>query len=130
MTRLDPTLLERRRDWVARVSALVDQISEWSQAQGWGVERRQEHLEDRTPGNYGAPALAVVLDAGQPLVTPIALLTGSHGRVDVEAIPTLSRVKLLASAGDDWTILTESNVPLRLPWNQTTFTQLARDLLA
>lgn len=56
-------------------------------------------------------------------------VVGGDGRVDLEGYPTLSRVKLIGTPGG-WTIMTDSNVPLRLPWNADTFRQLAEDLVA
>ena len=55
---------------------------------------------------------------------------GGDGRVDVEVYPTLSRVRLDGADDGGWVIMTDSNVPLRLPWNGDTFRQLAQDLVA
>jgi hypothetical protein len=125
----------RRDEWVRRVGALVDQIRQWSEAVGWRVELGREAIDERLLGAYEAPAARVSLPPGDlperaVLVVPIALdVVGGDGRVDLEGYPTLSRVKLIG--GDEgWTIITDSNVPLRLPWNAATFTQLAQDLVA
>jgi hypothetical protein len=56
-------------------------------------------------------------------------IVGGDGRVDIEGYPTLNRVKLIGVPGG-WTIMTDSNVPLRVPWNAETFHQLARDLVS
>jgi len=120
----------RRDEWLADVESLICQITDWSKAENWLTERRSKSITERYLGRYDAPELFVRLPTGELLVTPIGLnpLRGS-GRVDIEAIPTLNRVRLI-SLDDGWRIVTDSNVPLRVPWNCETFKQLADDLLA
>jgi hypothetical protein len=118
-----------RRDWVNRVERLVDQISQWAKAENWTFERREKPITEHLLGTYGLPELVIHVPGGQLVVNPIGLhVAGGNGRVDLEAIPTLSRVRLLA-APDEWQIWTDSNVPLRVTWNRESFVQLARDLL-
>jgi hypothetical protein len=132
---LTPELQDRRDEWVRRLTALVDQITEWSQQAGWRVEIGRQTINERLLGEYEAPVAHVTLPPGDlperaVLVVPIALhVPGGDGRVDLEGHPTLSRVRLIG-AGNDWIIMTDSNVPLRVPWNRETFQQLAQDLVA
>lgn len=132
---LTPELQARRDGWVRRVSALLEQIAQWSREAGWSVEMGRETIDERLLGRYDAPAARVVLPPGDlperaVVVSPIALqIAGGDGRVDLEGYPTLSRVKLIG-AENGWIIMTDSNVPLRLPWNGETFRQLAQDLVA
>jgi hypothetical protein len=66
---------------------------------------------------------------GELIVNPIGLnVAGVKGRVDLEATPTLSRVKLIDEA-DGWRIWTDSNVPLRVEWTHDIFVQLVKDLI-
>ena len=51
-----------------------------------------------------------------------------NDHAQIEAFPTLNRVKLIGR-GADWEIYTDSNVPLRQLWGAETFAQLAGDLL-
>jgi hypothetical protein len=45
------------------------------------------------------------------------------------AFPFFSRVKQLGDLeGTDWMIMTDSNIPLRQPWNAETFNQLIKDM--
>jgi hypothetical protein len=133
---LTPELQARRDDWLRRVTALVEQISQWSREAGWAVELGRETIEERLLGRYEAPAARVQLPAGDlperaVLVVPISSQTsGGNGRVDIEGYPTLSRVRLIGTEHGDWTVMTASNVPLRQPWNGDTFRQLAQDLVA
>jgi len=130
------TPLRARRDaWLDRVRTLVDQVEEWAKAEHWVPERHQERIQEQFLGEYEAPALRITVPIegvpdGQLLLTPIALqVGGEQGRVDLRAIPTMSRVRLLAGP-DGWRMIAGSNIPLRLPWARETFVQLAQDLLS
>ena len=131
---LTPEMERRRDEWVRRVSALVEQIGQWSQEAGWDVELGQESIEEDLLGQYEAPAARVSLPPGDlparaVLVLPVALrIAGGDGRVDLEGYPTLSRVSLIGEDGG-WTIMT-GNIPYPLPWNAETFRRLAKDLVA
>ncbi|HWE00910.1 MAG TPA: hypothetical protein VG326_00770 [Tepidisphaeraceae bacterium] len=119
----------RRRDWIARVEALVNQIAEWSLREKWTVERHEKSITERLLGTYEVTEVIVRPDGGELLVNPVGLhVSGGNGRVDLEGIPTLSRINLIGVA-DGWQIWTDSNVPLRVDWNRDTFVQLVRDLL-
>jgi|GEM_PF-1723689 len=121
---------QRRKEWLARVDALVETIATWAQAEGWAVERQTKVLREKLLGEYEVPLLVLRVQDGEVQVSPVALHgVGVEGRVDLEAFPTLSRVKLVGS-GQSWEIITDSNVPLRVAWDRDTFVQLVRDLLA
>lgn len=119
----------RRQDWIGRATALVNQIAEWAAAEGWGAERHEKQIVERLLGQYSVPALILRVPGGELMVNPIGLhIAGGDGRVDLEALPTLSRVKLIGST-DGWQIWTDSNIPLRIPWTRQSFVQLVEDLL-
>lgn len=125
MTQARTTIQPPSPDWAHRIDHLLKEITAWATAEGWQINDNQyartgaKTLEDATP------ALSVTLPVGELHINPIA-----EGRIDVEALPTLNRVKLLSNFKGGWTIMTDSNVPLRVLWNQAAFAQLARDLLA
>jgi hypothetical protein len=120
----------RRRQWVARVDALINQIDQWATGQGWATARTERTVNERFLGQYTVPLLRVRLPDGEVHVIPVALqVVGTDGRIDIEAFPSLNRVKLIGR-DNQWEIYTDSNVPLRQAWNSETFAQLARDLLA
>jgi hypothetical protein len=127
----DPAELEsRRRQWLARIETVINQIETWAIAQGWATARSDRSIEERPLGTYTVPVLRVRLPSGEVHVIPVALqIINADGRIDIEAFPSLNRVKLIGR-GDRWEIYTDSNVPLRQPWNAETFAQLARDLTA
>src|SRR6476469_1522747 len=112
-----PQFDARRRDWIERVGRLVDQIEQWSKAENWPTERHQKSVTEQSLGTYSVPELVVRPPGGELIVTPIALnVAGGNGRVDLEAVPTLSRVKLIGG-NSGWEIWTDSNVPLRVSFD-------------
>lgn len=120
---------QRLGEWIGQASALADQIADWSRAEGWAVDRSNKTIQEEPFGTYNVPQLRIQLPDAELFVEPVTADLGEgEGRVDLWAIPTLSRVKLLG--GSRWRIMTDSNVPLRLPWTRETFAQLARDLVA
>jgi hypothetical protein len=127
----DPAHWEnRRQQWIARVEALIAQIEDWAGAEGWATARAEKTVYESSLGNYKVPLLRVRLPAGEIHVAPVALqIVGANGRVDIEAFPALNRVKLIGR-DDQWEIYADSNLPLRRPWDQQTFVQLAQDLVA
>ena len=120
----------QRDEWISRVTDLTHQIAQWSKANGWTVKKQIKNIPEKTVGDFKLPALEFHTKHGDILVTPITFLYANGGRVEVQSCPTLNRVKLCFVDKDNWQIVTDSNVPLRVPWNAETFTQLADDLLA
>jgi hypothetical protein len=120
----------RREDWIARVSALANQVSRWSEAEGWAVERHERTITERPRGTYVLPELSVRLTGGEVLLVPVGLdVAGGNGRVDLEAVPTLARIKIM-DTDQGWALYADTNVPLRMKWNRQNFVRLAHDLLS
>jgi len=120
---------QRRQDWLTRVKALADQVEEWAKAEGWPVDRQQKVIREEALGEYTVPLLRVQARGGELHLNPIGLhIIGGNGRVDIEAYPTLGRVKLIGDNGG-WKLMVD-NVPLRRPWAAHTFVELAQDLLS
>jgi hypothetical protein len=124
---LDPN---RLNDWKRRVLTLMDELAGWGTAAGWSVQRTEKRLNEQRVGEYMLPALHMRTPDGELYVTPVALdVMGADGRVDVEAWPSLNRVRLIGvGTPPSWLIMTDSNVPLRQPWNSQTFVELVKDL--
>ena len=130
MAQLHDPMLARRQDWIQRVTRLVDQIVSWSQPEGWQVQRDVKNMHEALLGDYQLPTLIIRMRRGELMINPIGLqIVGGDGRVDIEATPTLSRVKLIGANGN-WIVMTDSNVPLRITWDAPHFVELANDLLA
>lgn len=85
---------------MTRLARLAKQLSNWAAAEGWKVDQQQLPITEELLGTYTVPQLTIHLARGDILVTPVALnVTGGDGRVDIEAIPTLARVKMLGTDG-------------------------------
>lgn len=127
----DPVKLKTRRtQWITRVDTLVSQIAKWSAAENWSVDKSEKAMHESLWGDYIVPTLRIRLPGGEVHVNPVGLhVVGADGRVDLETFPTLNRVRLVGHK-NQWEIYTDSNVPLRKPWNRKTFSQLALDLVA
>lgn len=126
---LPARLKQRREDWIARVLALADQVTRWSAGEKWSVERHEKTITEDLLGTYALPELSIRLKQGEILLVPVGLhVVGGNGRVDLEAIPTLARVKLIG-IDHGWELYADTNVPLRRKWNRKNFIQLAQDLL-
>lgn len=126
-----PNAAQRRDEWVDRVRRLVEQVAGWAQGQGWKADHDTKQVREELLGAYTVPTLRVRPPGGELALEPVgAHIAGGDGRVDLEAYPTLNRVKLIGETGGGWRIITDSNVPLREPWDEQTFAQLAKDLLA
>lgn len=123
-------IARRHQEWRDDVTSLITEIEQWASTQKWVATRGQTTVRDDVLGTGELPSLRVQVRNAQISVTPVGSdLAGQGGRVDLDAFPTLSRVKLIRSA-EGWRILTDSNVPLRMPWNQDTFVQLVHDLVS
>jgi hypothetical protein len=118
-------------DWLDTINHLAAEITRWAQARNWSVHQDQKEIREEPFGVYSAPWLRISTPNGEVHLRPVARYVAGHGngRVDLEAWPTLNRVMLLRNDGT-WFIMTDSGVPIRLPWNQQTFEQLSQDLLA
>jgi hypothetical protein len=126
----DEHWVQRRDDWIERTQHLVNDIVEWSESQDWEVNIDTKTIHEELLGEYEVPVASVHVPGGQLQVQPVALhVIGADGRVDLEAYPTLNRVKLVGHE-DGWQIYTDSNIPLHAEWKQETFIQLAQELLA
>jgi hypothetical protein len=115
---------------VVRLGRLADEVSQWAEQEQWSVLRGEKKIQERRVGAYVAPTVRIRTPGGEVHVAPIALdVMGADGRVEIEAWPSLNRVRLVP-AGESWEIITDSNVRLRKPWNQQTFIELVGDLVA
>ncbi len=120
----------QRDEWLAHVQHLMDQLEVWSTSIGWSHDRSEKVINEQLLGTYSAPTLRIRTPAGEVRADPIARsIIGADGRVDLEAWPSLNRVKLVRRDGQ-WTIITDSNVPVRKPWAQDTFVELVNDLVS
>src|SRR6266487_3484439 len=110
--------IAKRDQWLALVKEVLDQMESWAREEGWSVHREDKRTFENEFGEYNAPVTRFRTPAGEIYVTPIGRnIVGADGRVDIEAWPSLNRVKLVRK-NNRWDIITDSNVPLRQDWNQ------------
>lgn len=121
------------RGWVASVEGLFQEVAEWARENHWQSARSETDVTEKHFGTYQVPVLLLdipELPESQIVLEPQAVNAGGKGRIKMYATNTLYRVRLLRGASDaEWTILTDSGIPLRYPWGKDTFTTLAMDLL-
>ncbi len=116
--------------WASKVGHVADQVEAWAAGQGWATHRSDKRVEEAGSGVHTFPFVRVRTPLGELHVNPIGLdILGGRARVDLEGWPTLNRVRLVGR-DDGWQILTDSNVPLRVPWDLEAFLRLAGDLLS
>ena len=123
---------QERRTWVQTVNRLLDQITEWTAANNWTVERKPRDITEEILGAYSVSDAIIRTPDGQLMLEVKARgVPEAAGRVELSAWPTLYRVMLLHRADDpDWIIYTDSGISLRQPWIQETFLTLCQDLMA
>lgn len=95
--------LEARREWVARVTALVSQVEEWARELGWDTRRIEKKLKDSRVGNHVVPALLMQDDTVRLLLDPIARTApGAKGLVDLYLMPGYDDVASLYFRHGAW----------------------------
>ena len=119
-------------EWTHALQVLETDVTQWSQAEGWRVRPETRVFTEESTGPYTAPDLIIETPQGERLTVEVKGRGPSQasGRVQLSAWPTLFRVMLLHKPGqDEWTIRTDSGIPIRQPWRRETFVSLAKDLL-
>jgi len=126
------TQAETVLEWQDSVQSLFSEIAVWANSEpGWRVESYVVERSEEALDSYSIAGLLISTPAGQLRLEPVArLVFGGRGTVELRALPTLFRVRIIRSAkSDEWVILTDSGVPLRQEWNRDNFVRLAQDLL-
>lgn len=119
-----------KAEWVRSVGALVQQVEAWAHEEQWNVARSETQLTEEHFGSYQMPLLTIEHPSGRLILEPLPHSLSGTGRVKFYAWPSQYRVRLLHDARiNDWTILTDSGIPIHQPWNKQTFVTLAQDLL-
>jgi hypothetical protein len=95
--------MKDRASWLARVTALVDQVEQWAQEMGWSTRRIEKKLEDARIGSHRVPALLMQQDTFRVLLEPIGRSTpGSEGVVDLYLMPAYDDIASLYYYGNQW----------------------------
>jgi hypothetical protein len=120
----------QRKSWIQAVNALADQVERWAREEDWSTARQSKTVQESRVGEYAVPVVRVRAPAGEVWLDPVGLdIVAADGRVDLQSWPSLNRVRLLRR-GDDWQVITDSNVPLRRAWSKALFVDLLSSLTA
>lgn len=120
--------VDQRKNWVALLGELADQVESWATSMNWPVARQEKLIEERAIGSYAADVVHIKTPQGILIVEPVAReIMRGDGRVDMYAFPTLRRV-VIVREGDKWTFYSDSSVRLSKSWKKDNFINLAKDL--
>jgi hypothetical protein len=126
---------EIQKKWIEDVNAIMNEISGWfsNHREKPAVRPSTNPITEAEIGTYTVPGLDVVFAADfrdAITVEPIGRNYPNKGVIDVISWPKLRRVYLAQESDGQWTIYTESNIPLHQEWNESNFHRLIDDLRA
>lgn len=91
-----------RDEWIAAVTALMDDAERWAAARGWDVRRQTKPLYESMLGSYEVPRLLVHNEIGRVLLDPVARhVPGCDGAVDLLSVPDYDGL-LITRSWSDW----------------------------
>jgi hypothetical protein len=109
---------------------LAKQIAEWSSESGWKVTLTEQEYDDEPTGVYTLPVLIIETPDGRVDLEPIGRTLSNKEAVELSAWPTSYRVRLVYTGNtSNWTVLTDSGIPLHEEWSKGNFVRLALDLV-
>ena len=121
-------------EWTRIMQSLEEDITRWSQEQGWQVEVREAGYTGFTDDyrrEFVPRTLVIQTPHGRLMLETPSHESDGRGRAKLYAWPTLYRVWLRHNEQrGEWDIWTDSGIPLRQEWNVNTYTTLAKDLLS
>ncbi len=105
---IEQEVLERmnaRREWVSRVSELVDLVEQWARDLGWATRRITKRLDDPYVGKHEVPALLMQEDTTRVLLEPVGRsAAGVEGVVDLYLMPAYDDIASLYYSGGAWSL--------------------------
>jgi hypothetical protein len=117
-------------EWTRIMQTLEEDITRWSQEQGWQVNLREAGFMQDYPREFIPRTLTITTPKGRLMLETPDHESDGRGRAKLYAWPTLYRVWLRHSEPHNtWEIWTDSGIPIRLAWEAKTFITLANDLL-
>src|SRR5687767_1737532 len=94
-------------EWLDTLRQLFAQTSDWISAQNWWFEEDTKTIRENELGTYDAPVFRIRTQTSRLVLEPVArYVIGADGRVDLEAWPSLNRIKLIRRKGE-WQIMTD-----------------------
>lgn len=112
-----PGLAGVRDEWVAAVTALVDQVEGWCKELDWATRRAAKRVkDDRAVGPYEVPMLLMQHWDAKLLLTPVSrVVAGGGGRVDLYTMPEYDDVAALLWEGGAWQMYVQLGAEQRDP---------------
>jgi len=106
-----------RKEWIGRLSLLVNDIETWAKSFDWTVRRVDKSMKDSEIGSYRAPGLLLQKEFTRILLDPISRTTpGSEGLVDLYIMPAFDDIASIYYHDRRW------NVHYRMPNDETAAT--------
>lgn len=92
-----------RKEWLDRLSSLVESVETWAKHLGWATRRIEKKMDDSQLGHYVAPALLLQADTFRVLLEPIARSApGADGVVDLYLMPAYDDIASLYFSDGQW----------------------------
>jgi hypothetical protein len=93
------------RDWLDRLSALVNDVEGWVKDLGWAVRRVEKPMEDSKIGKYKALGLLMQEGMSRVLLEPIGRSApGTEGVVDLYLMPAYDDIATLYFYDGRWNL--------------------------
>ena len=96
-----------KRDWLARLDALITDVKTWAEELDWSTRRIEKRLEDSKLGVYRAPALLLQKETVRGLLDPVS--HSAHdvdgmldGLVDFYLLPAYDDIAYLLFSHGEW----------------------------
>ena len=87
-------------EWQNALGALMTEVRQWCEAQGWEVQQFDKEIREEALGSYVAPMLGIVVGPRQLWVEPVARqVVGGEGRVEILIMPSLDHFTLVRKQG-------------------------------
>ncbi len=96
---------ELKREWLDRLSTLVESVEEWARELGWSTRRIEKQMKDLELGSYRAPALLLQEEFTRGLLEPIYhSAPGVEGVVDLYLMPAYDDLAKLFYSDGKWSL--------------------------
>ena len=92
-----------KKEWVSRLSNLIDTIKNSAEESGWRTRRIDKTITERELGSYKVPVLLMEKDTVEVVLNPVArFVPGAEGAVDMYLAPAYDDIASLYFEGGQW----------------------------
>jgi hypothetical protein len=97
--------LNKRLDWLDRLSRLIDTVEGWALALGWSTKRMRKELKDFEIGAYQTDVLLLQQETTRVLLEPVGSASpDSEGVVDLYLLPAYDDIATLYYYDHRWNL--------------------------